>query len=152
MLTSLNFLTPGQLWPPPTEAERLERYAQNRLLFEGKHELVYKDWIRLLREDQQAILEIVLNWYKRLTLLFADLLLGEQPRITAGDKDSQEQQTVERIIDDNDATAPRGGADGQPHGNRHFRWHAMTVCSHQVSSLRHGSSRRRQYLKRFRPR
>ncbi len=101
MLTSLSFLMQGQAWPPPTEAERLERYAQNRLLFEGKHELVYKDWIRLLREDQQAILEIVLNWHKRMTLLFADLLLGEPPRITAGDKDSQEQQTVERIIDDN---------------------------------------------------
>ncbi len=102
MLTSLNFLAPGQPWPPPTEAERLERYAQNRLLFEGKHEQVYKDWIRLLREDQQATLEMVLNWHKRLTLLFADLLLGEAPRIAAGDQDSQEQQTVERIIEDND--------------------------------------------------
>ncbi len=94
-------MTPGQPWPPPTEAERLERYAQNRLLFEGKHELVYKDWIRLLREDQQATLEMVLNWHKRLTLLFADLLLGETPRITAGDKDSEEQKALERIIDDN---------------------------------------------------
>jgi len=101
LLTSLSFISTGNPWPPPTEAERLERYAQNRLLFEGKHEQVYKDWIRLLREDQQAILEMVLNWHKRLTLLFADLLLGEPPRITAGDKDSQEQQTVERIIDDN---------------------------------------------------
>ena len=84
MLTSLSFLSEGNPWPPPTEAERLERYAQNRLLFEGKHEQVYKDWIRLLREDQQATLEMVLNWHKRLTLLFADLLLGEPPRITAG--------------------------------------------------------------------
>jgi len=101
MLTSLSFLMQGQAWPPPTEAERLERYAQNRLLFEGKHELVYKDWIRLLREDQQATLEMVLNWHKRLTLLFADLLLGEPPRITAGDKDSPEQEAAERIIEDN---------------------------------------------------
>ena len=101
MLTSLDFLQQGKPWPPPTEAERLERYAQNRLLFEGKHEQVYKDWIRLLREDQQATLEMVLNWHKRLTLLFADLLLGEPPRITTGDKDSEEQKAVERIIDDN---------------------------------------------------
>ena len=102
MLTSLNFLAPGQLWPPPTEAERLERYAQNRLLFEGKHEQVYKDWIRLLREDQQATLEMVLNWHKRLTLLFADLLLGEPPRITAGERGSEGQAAVERLIDEND--------------------------------------------------
>jgi hypothetical protein len=101
LLTSLSFISPGKPWPPPTEAERLERYAQNRLLFEGEHEQVYKDWIRLLREDQQATLEMVLNWHKRLTLLFADLLLGEPPRITAGDKDSQEQEAVERIIEDN---------------------------------------------------
>lgn len=101
LLTSLSFISPGKPWPPPTEAERLERYAQNRLLFEGEHDQVYKDWIRLLREDQQATLEMVLNWHKRLTLLFADLLLGEPPSITAGDKDSQEQETVERIIEDN---------------------------------------------------
>ena len=101
LLTSLSFISPGKPWPPPTEAERLERYAQNRLLFEGKHEQVYKDWIRLLREDHQATLEMVLNWHKRLTLLFADLLLGEPPRISAGDQDSKEQETVERIIDDN---------------------------------------------------
>ncbi len=101
MLTSLNFLATGQPWPPPTEAERLERYAQNRLLFEGKHDQVYKDWIRLLREDQQATLEMVLNWHKRLTLLFADLLLGEPPRISAGDQDSPEQEAIERIIEDN---------------------------------------------------
>lgn len=101
MLTSLSFISPGKPWPPPTEADRLERYAQNRLLFEGKHEQVFRDWIRLLREDQQATLEIVLNWHKRLTLLFADLLLGEPPRISAGDQGSQEQEAAERIIEDN---------------------------------------------------
>jgi hypothetical protein len=84
---------PGTAWPPPTEADRLERYAQNRLLFEGKHEQVYKDWIRLLREDQQATLEMVLNWHKRLTLLFADLLLGEPPRISPATRTVQEQES-----------------------------------------------------------
>lgn len=100
MLTSLSFLAPGQPWPPPTEAERLSLYAQNRLLFEGKHEQVYKDWVRLLRGDQQATLEMILNYHKRLTTLFANLLLGEPPRIKAGDQDSPEQQTVERLIRD----------------------------------------------------
>ena len=57
MLTNLDFISTGQPWPPPTEAERLNKYAQNRFLFEGKHEQVFKDWIRLLREDQQATLE-----------------------------------------------------------------------------------------------
>jgi len=101
LLTSLDFLQPGKPWPPPSEAERLERYAQNKLLFEGKHEQVFKDWIRLLREDQQATLEIVLNWHKRLSTLFADLLLGEPPKITASDQGSPEQKAVERVIEDN---------------------------------------------------
>jgi len=101
LLTNLNFIEPGKPWPPPAEEERMERYAENKLLFEGKHDQVYEDWIRLLREDQQATLEMVLNWHKRLTLLIADLLLGETPKISAGDQDSPEQETVERIIEDN---------------------------------------------------
>ncbi|HHX29474.1 MAG TPA: phage portal protein, partial [Firmicutes bacterium] len=57
-----------------------------------------KDWVRLLRDDQQASLEIVLNWPKRLSTLFADLLLGEPPQIAAGDEGSQEQETAQRYI------------------------------------------------------
>jgi hypothetical protein len=101
MLTNLDFLSPGQQWPPKSEVDRLQTYDANRKLFEGKHDQVYKNWIRLLRKDQQATMEIILNWHKRLSTLWADLLLGEPPRITAGDKDSAEQQAVERIIKDN---------------------------------------------------
>jgi hypothetical protein len=98
MLTSLDFLNIGQPWPPPTELERLTLYRQNRDLFEGRHERVFKDWVRLLRDDQQASLEIILNWPKRLSTLFADLLLGEPPQIAAGDEGSQEQETAQRYI------------------------------------------------------
>jgi hypothetical protein len=101
VLTDLSFMSVGKPWPPPSEKERLQRYQQNKLLFEGKHELVYKDWVRLLREDQRATLEIILNWPKRLSTLFADLLLGETPRITAGDEGSPEQTALNRIITDN---------------------------------------------------
>jgi hypothetical protein len=102
MLTSLDFLNPGKPWPPPTEIERLTLYENNKKLFEGKHDQVFKDWIRLLRDDKKATLEIILNWPKRLSTLWADLLLGEPPRITAGDANSPEQKTLERIIEDND--------------------------------------------------
>ncbi|SMB97802.1 Phage portal protein, SPP1 Gp6-like [Thermanaeromonas toyohensis ToBE] len=101
MLTSLDFLSIGKAWPPPSEVERLTRYNQNRLLFEGKHELVFDQWIKLLRDDQKATLEIILNWHKRLSTLWADLLLGEPPRISAGNRNSPEQQALERIIRDN---------------------------------------------------
>ena len=101
MLTSLDFLSEGKSWPPAAEVERLSLYSNNAKLFEGKHDQVFKDWVRLLREDQQATLEIILNWHRRLSTLWADLLLGEPPRITAGDRNSPEQQAVERLIRDN---------------------------------------------------
>lgn len=101
MLTNLDFMQTGRNWPPPSEVERLNRYNQNRLLFEGRHEQVFSQWVKLLRDDQRATLEIILNWHKRLSTLWADLLLGEPPRISAGDRNSPEQQAVERLIRDN---------------------------------------------------
>lgn len=102
MLTSLNFLNPGQVWPPPSEADRLKMYAENKNLFKGDHELVYKDWPRILREDQQAALTMIFNWPKRLSTLWADLLLGEPPNIAAGETGTPEQDAVERHIEQND--------------------------------------------------
>jgi len=76
-------------------------YNTNRLLFKGKHDQVYTDWVRLLRDDQQATMEIILNWHRRLTKLFSDLLFGEPPRIVSGDVNSPEQNNLDRIIEDN---------------------------------------------------
>jgi len=103
ILTDLNFLQIGQSWPPDDidTRERLKMYNTNRLLFKGKHDQVYTDWVRLLRDDQQATMEIIINWHKRLSKLFADLLLGEPPRIIAGDVGTPEQINLDRIIEDN---------------------------------------------------
>jgi hypothetical protein len=101
MLTDLSFISKDAKWPPPSEKDRLATYEENRKLFEGQHDLVFKDWIRLLRDDQQATMRIILNWHKRLTTLWADLLLGEPPHISAGENESAEQQAVDRIIEGN---------------------------------------------------
>jgi hypothetical protein len=101
VLTDLSFLNIGQKWPPSSEVERLKRYDNNRLLFEGDHDQVFKEWIRILRADQQAILHIILNWHKRISLLWADLLLSEPPTITSGTENSPEQEEVEKIVEDN---------------------------------------------------
>lgn len=101
MLTNLEFLNSGQTWPPESEVARLKTYQANRNLFEGRHELVYKDWVRLLREDKRAALELILNWHKRLSTLWGNLLLGETPRISAGDKGSPEQDHIETLISEN---------------------------------------------------
>lgn len=102
MLTDLSFLNIGKPWPPADEMPRLQRYEQNKLLFGSKHELVFKDWIRLLREDKEAMLLLVLNWHKRLSLLWSDLLLSEPPRITSGKDEAAEQKEVENITEKSD--------------------------------------------------
>jgi hypothetical protein len=89
MLTSFDFLAPGAIWPPENERPRLRQYDVNKKLFEGDHNLVFKDWERLIREDQKADLEMILNWHKRLSVLWADLLLGESPRFNVEEADRE---------------------------------------------------------------
>lgn len=100
MLTSLNAFTVGQKFPAETEVKRLQTYDANKKLFEGRHGEVYKDWIKMLRGDQKATMEIILNWNKRLSLLWADMLLGETPLIT-GDN----QEALDTLIEENNLMA-----------------------------------------------
>lgn len=100
-LTDLGFLEPGQPWPPPSQAARLNRYAQNRFLWSGEHERVFSDWVRLLREDQKAALQIVLNWHRRVTTLFCDLLIGEPPMIRSGEADGEAQRWLSAWLERN---------------------------------------------------
>lgn len=89
MLKDLNFLESGRPWPPLSERARLDTYADNQLLFDGEHGTVFKEiWVRLFRPDIQMSVEIVLNWPKRLSMLWADLLLGEAPSIADVSGDS----------------------------------------------------------------
>lgn len=101
---TIPFLQRGMPWPPPGDfgVERLRRYAENELLFRGKHELVYKDWVRLLREDQKATLELAVDFPGAVSRLFADLLFGETPRFAIGDMyDSAEQKWLDTLIEEN---------------------------------------------------
>lgn len=100
MLHDLTFLNTGKPWPPPCEADRLRKYRENKALFKGKHNEVYKDWVRLLRDDKKATLEIILNWHKRLSKLWGDLLLSEPPKITTGSSE-KEQEEIDNIIEVN---------------------------------------------------
>lgn len=85
MLTNLDFLKPGSAWPPYGERERLQRYRANKMLFEGEHATVFKEvWTRLFRTELHMSIEIVLNWPKRLSTLWADFLLGETPNLSDG--------------------------------------------------------------------
>jgi len=91
VFTTLDFLKPGQKWPP--DKDRLARYAKNRLLMEGDHDLVFAG---LNEDDAPRIIKMRVNWFKRIMTLFADLAVGNPPKITAED-----QATIDRITGDN---------------------------------------------------
>lgn len=97
MLHDLTFLNIGKQWPPSSELDRLKKYEDNKKLYKGKHNEVFKDWVRLLRDDQKATMEIVLNWHKRLSKLWGDLLLSETPKITTNQK--RDQDEIDLIIE-----------------------------------------------------
>lgn len=69
--------------------------AKNRQLWKGNHDLVYGAWWRLLREDKEACLELVLNWHKRLSTLWADLMLSETPRFLDGEDSARSTNDAE---------------------------------------------------------
>lgn len=91
MLTDLSFIEPGQSWPPPSERDRLHRYAYNRSLFANDCDEKYQEQAKRIQQvigDYQEIVSyhIALNYPKCVSMKTADLLLGEPPKIKAGEK------------------------------------------------------------------
>jgi hypothetical protein len=105
MLTSLDFLKVGELFPPKCEVERLENYDIYKKLFEGKHNDVYKyqiDRIKRVQGDFQEVISynVILNYQQVITKKTADLLVGESPKISVQNK--KKQKIVDEIIKRND--------------------------------------------------
>ncbi len=108
VITSLNAFAGGAPWPIPSEQERMDRYARNALLYEGKHGQVWPDLnpfgIRPPGEHSFEMVDYIdrnhvdmtVNWYKRATTCFADLLCGEPFKVAA-----EPQAAADRLIADN---------------------------------------------------
>lgn len=107
MLTSLDFLNPGQTWPPASEKERLQLYENNRALFECEHAEKYKEQFKRIERvignfNQIISYAVILNYQKLISLKTADLLLGEPPKIIAGDSNSGQQKAIDKIQENSD--------------------------------------------------
>lgn len=99
MLTDLSWLDIGKPFPPECTHNRLQRYRENRALFEDKHYDVYKEQFRRIERVIGNFGEVVsyatiVNYQKLISLKTADLAFGEKPNITVADDNKQ------TIIDD----------------------------------------------------
>ncbi len=73
MLNNLNWLNTGQVFPPQGERERLNRYAENKLIFDNRHNEVYCEQVKRIERVLGNISEvisypIVLNFQKKISL------------------------------------------------------------------------------------
>jgi len=105
MLSNLDWLGEGQTFPPEDERDRLTRYAQNKLIYEGDHAQVYAEQLKRIEKVVGNVSEIisypiVLNFQKKVSLKTADFLFQEPPRITA--KDEIKQKAIDEIIERSD--------------------------------------------------
>lgn len=107
MLTSLNFLNKGEIFPPKSESDRLKLYEDNKKLFKGGHDEVYHEAFkrieRVINDFGEVIsYPVIINYQKLFTLKLIDLLLGEEPKIKAKKADSADQGAIEKIKEKSD--------------------------------------------------
>lgn len=100
-LKSLDAFEPGQAFPPESEIERLERYEKNKLLFEGEHDKIFDEASHLIRPELQVAQRFVLNFHRRLSTHWADMVFGEPPTFSAGDELAPEQAVLEDLVNRN---------------------------------------------------
>lgn len=76
----IGYFKVGAEWPPQEEKPRLVTYENNRKLWEGEHEEVFRArWEKLLRAPEDKEYRISLNVHRRITTIFADLVFGREP-------------------------------------------------------------------------
>lgn len=94
-----SILQKGLRWPPEAEKTRLTLYKQNENLFDGNHTAVYTGLLRLFHENAAEHSKIVmcLNWHRRLSTLWPDLLIGELPEIKVAESN---QEAVDQLLID----------------------------------------------------
>ena len=96
---NLSFLDPGRKWTPPKDTDRLERYEDNRKLYEGDHDEVFGNWHKTLRQDLNASIELVVNFPRRLSNLWASLIVGEPPALKLPKERAEDTEAKDKLAD-----------------------------------------------------
>lgn len=98
MLTNLNWLSKGAIYPPAAEKERLDAYRTNELLFLSKHNTAWEDEFdemrRRLRKKGYDI-DTIINYQQLLSKKTADFVCGEPPTIET----EQETDILDKLLE-----------------------------------------------------
>ena len=100
MHTNTDFISLGRRFPPLDDDKRLEKYSHNEKMFNGDHASVFplhEELIRVTRGDVKTH-ELLLNWFERMTTLWADLLLGETPVVTEASGNEEITQEINALL------------------------------------------------------
>lgn len=111
MLYDLEWLTKGRSFPPAAEKSRIERYQQNRKLFDNEHfaigygattGTVYdnccKRISRVIGNFEDVIsIPVLLNYQRFVSMKMADLVCGEYPYITGSN--DEENAKLKWVLD-----------------------------------------------------
>lgn len=125
MLYNLKWLEPGQPFPPEQERDRIKRYLENEVLFDGEHfgpELrdrnkVYNQEgsVAVYQKCAERISQVVgnfediisfpvlVNYQRLMSMKMADLVCGEYPTITGANETENEAIKAARDNSDFDA-------------------------------------------------
>jgi len=115
MLVSLDFLKDGEPWPPPSEQERLARYAENKRKWEGE-EIISARTMKIVAEFIETSktwlfrtqnYRILLNFYRKISLKVGDFLFQEDPGYSAStsrdiEKTRKETEAVNDVVRESD--------------------------------------------------
>lgn len=95
----MDYFAKGEFFPPVQHQDRIKRYKENRLLFEGKH----WDLFRKHSFSKANKLYISVNLAGLIAKKSADFLIGDGVTVSAGKEDnSPEQLAFDRLEEDND--------------------------------------------------
>lgn len=101
MITDLKYISPGYNLPQLIDRDRVDLYSRNLTLFKHTIESINRIIQIYPRADGSKIqLEILFNFYKRLSTLWENLTFGEVPTITAGEEGTDERKTIDKLVND----------------------------------------------------
>lgn len=86
----ITFLQTGEPWP--YDIERMARYEDYKKLFLGDHDQIagWQTAFNIIQREDPNLIHVLHNLPQAIPKLFADLLVGETPKLSAQDDSSQE--------------------------------------------------------------